>query len=181
MQLPHAMGSPLGPTLTIIFVCYYESNWLNNCPKDFKPVFYRRYVNDIFILFNKPEYKHFLIEYMNKKQNYMKFSIETEINVSLSFLHLKIFRENNEFVANIFRKETFSGVYTSFISFIPFEYKFDLVHTLLNRCFDLLSEFLKFHHEVDKVKKVLSKNPYPQKFICKSIQKVLNKMFIQRL
>ena len=40
---------------------------------------------------------------------------------------------------------------------------------------------MKFHHEVDKLKKILSKNAYPQKFIDKCIQKFLNNMFIQRL
>ena len=38
-----AMGSPLGPTLTNIFLCYHESNWQKDCPKDFKPVYYKRY------------------------------------------------------------------------------------------------------------------------------------------
>ena len=75
----------------------------------------------------------------------------------------------------------FSGVYTNFISFIPLEYKFGLVHTLLNRCYNLSADFLKFHHEVDKLKKILSKNTYPQNFIDKCIQKCLNNMFIQRL
>ena len=51
----------------------------------------------------------------------------------------------------------------------------------MNRCFNLSSGFLKFHHEVDKLKKVLSKNAYPQKFIDKCIEKYLNNMFIQRL
>ena len=157
-----AMGSPLGPTLANIFLCYHESNWLKDCPKDFKPVYYKRYVDDIFVLFNKPEHAQFFLEYMNKKHKNMKFSIETEMNGSLSFLDVKIFRENDKFVTSVFRKETFSGVYTNFISFIPLEYKFGLVHTLLNRCFNLSSDFLKFHHEVDKLKNILSKNAYPQ-------------------
>ena len=72
-------------------------------------------------------------------------------------------------------------MYTDLISFIPLDNKFGLVHTLWNRFFNLSSDFLKFHHEVDKVKKILSKNAYPQKFIDKCIQKFLNNMFIQRL
>ena len=47
-----AMGSPLGPTLANIFLCYHESNWFKDCPKNFKPIFYKRYVDDIFVLFN---------------------------------------------------------------------------------------------------------------------------------
>ena len=155
-----AMGSPSGPTLTNIFLCYHESNWLKDCPKDFKPVFYKRYVDDILVLFNTPEHAQLFLEYINKKHKSMKFSIETEINGSLSFLDVEIFRENNKFVTfvtNVFRKETFSGVYTNFTTFLPLEHKFGLVHTLLNRCFNLSSDFLKFHHEVDKLKKFYRK------------------------
>ena len=110
-----ALGSPLRPTLANIFLCYHESNWLKDCPKDFKPVYYKRYVDDIFVSFNKPEHAQFFLEYMNKKHKNMKLSIETEINGSLSFVDVKIFCENNNFVTSVFRKETFSGVYTNFI------------------------------------------------------------------
>ena len=47
-----AMGSPLDPALANIFVCSFERKWLRDCPNDFKPVFYRRYVNVIFELFS---------------------------------------------------------------------------------------------------------------------------------
>ena len=94
---------------------------------------------------------------------------------------MKILQENDKFVTSVFRKETFSGVYTNFISFIPLKYNFGLVHTLLNRCFNLSSDFLKFHHEVDKLKKILSKNAYPQNLIDKCIQKFLNNISTKRL
>ena len=37
-----AMGSPLGPTMVNVFLSLYEIKWLEQCPKEFKPVFYRR-------------------------------------------------------------------------------------------------------------------------------------------
>ena len=46
-----AMGSPLGPTMANVFLSFYEVKWLEQCPKEFKPVFYRRYVDDM-ILFS---------------------------------------------------------------------------------------------------------------------------------
>ena len=46
-----AMGSPLGPTLANFFLCYHEKIWLENCPSEFKPVIYRRYVDETFLLF----------------------------------------------------------------------------------------------------------------------------------
>ena len=145
------MGSPLGPTLANIFLCYHESNWLRDCPKDFKPVYYNRCVDNIF-LFNKLEHAQLFPEYIDKN---MKFSIGTEINGSLSFLDVKIFRENEKFVTNVFRKDAFSWVCTNFISFIPLQYKFGLVHIILNLCFNLPSDFLKFLREVDKLKGTL--------------------------
>ena len=50
----------------------------------------------------------------------------------------------------------------------------------MNCCFNLSSGFLKIHHEVDKLKKILLTNAYPKKFIDICIQKFLNNMFIQR-
>ena len=39
-----AMGNPLGPLFANIFLCHYESSWLNASPV--KPVMYKRYVDD---------------------------------------------------------------------------------------------------------------------------------------
>ena len=46
-----AMGSPLGPTLANVFLCYHENIWFQDRPSEFKPVIYRRYVDDTFLLF----------------------------------------------------------------------------------------------------------------------------------
>ena len=62
-----AMGSPLEPSLTNAFLCHHETNWLNNFPEKFKPVFYKRYVDDIFVLFERPEHVNSFVDYMNSK------------------------------------------------------------------------------------------------------------------
>ena len=41
-----AMGSPLGPTLANDFLCHYEKICVNKCPSQFKPVVYKRYVDN---------------------------------------------------------------------------------------------------------------------------------------
>ena len=46
-----AMGSPLGPTFANVFLCYHKKIWLQNSPSESKPVIYRRYVDDTFLLF----------------------------------------------------------------------------------------------------------------------------------
>ena len=46
-----AIRSSLRPTMTNFFLSFYEMKWLQQCPNQFKPVFYRRFVDDIFVLF----------------------------------------------------------------------------------------------------------------------------------
>ena len=46
-----AVGSPLGPTLANFFMFHFENIWLENCPSYFKPVVYRRFTDDTFLLF----------------------------------------------------------------------------------------------------------------------------------
>ena len=57
-----AMGSPLGPTLANAFLCHYEKEWLENCPSLFKPIVYKRYVDDIFVLFTDEEHVQRFLE-----------------------------------------------------------------------------------------------------------------------
>ena len=80
------------------------------------------------------------------------------------------------FTINVYRKKTFSGVYTNFKSFIPEAYKIGLIKSLLFRCFSLCSDFIKFHHEIDKLKSILYKNSYPRNLIDKCIKEFLDRM-----
>ena len=45
------MGSPLIPILANPFLCHYENEWLDNCIIYFKSMIYKRYVEDIFVIF----------------------------------------------------------------------------------------------------------------------------------
>ena len=79
------MGSPLGPTLANAFLCFHEQIWLNDYPEDFKPVCYRRYVDDIFALFRSPDHLEKFTNYLNSKNKDFKLTYEKESNNSLPF------------------------------------------------------------------------------------------------
>ena len=114
--------------------------------------------------------------YLSSKHPNIKFSIEKEEDGRLPFLDINIFRENDKFATNVYRKKTFSGVYTNFKSFIPETYKIGLIKSLLFRCFSLCSDFIKFHHEIDKLKSILYKNSYPRDLVDKCIKELLDKI-----
>ena len=126
-----AMDSPLGPTLSNVFLCYHEKIWLQNCPCEFKPVIYRRYVDDIFLLFRSKHHIEKFRNYLNRQHKNIKFTSETENKNSMSFLDIKITRNNNKFMTSVYRKSSFSGVFTNFVSFIPNSCKYNLLFTLL--------------------------------------------------
>ena len=171
-----AMGSPLGPTLANAFLCFYERKWLEKCPLEFKPVFYRRYVDDIFVLFKSPDHIEKFRNYFNSCHPNMSFSFEKEKNGKMPFLDVEISRENCNFVTTVYRKPTFSGVYTHFESFLPSTYKFGMIYTLVYRCFILCSDWTKFHAELVTLKEIFLKNGYPTSFIDNCFKKFLDRL-----
>ena len=177
-----AMGSPLGTTLANAFLCFHEQIWLNDCPEDFKPVYYRRYVDDIFALFRSPDHltssPDQFTSYLNLKHKNIKFIYEKESNNSLPFLDILISRSENGFKTSVYHKPTFSGVYSNFNSFSYDQYKIGLIFTLLFRTFSIVSDFSKFHTEVSHLKDILRKNAFPIKLIDNCIKTFLNKKFL---
>ena len=83
--------------------------WLKNCPKSFKPVYHKRYVDDIFVLFEKPEQVSRFVKYMNKRHKNIKFSFDTEKDNSFSMLR---FVEKKINLQQVFSEKIRSVVYT---------------------------------------------------------------------
>ena len=156
-----AMGSPLGPTFSNLFLVYYEQKWLMNCPLQFKPKFYRRYVDDIFLMFDKKDHVKKFLVYMNSRHRNIKFTFEEEEDNRISFLDISITRVGNQLQTSLFRKKTFSGVYLNFNSHLPNMYKKGLIDTLLYRAYNICSTYTSFHQEIIYVKTIWQKNSFP--------------------
>ena len=67
---------PLRPTLANAFLCFHEQIWLNECPDEFKPAYYRRYVDNIFVLFRSPDHLEKFKNYLNSKHRNIRFTCE---------------------------------------------------------------------------------------------------------
>ena len=80
------MGNPLGHTFVNLFLCFHENNWLIKCPLQFKPKLYRRYVDDIFLLFSDPSHIPLFRTYLNSQHPNINFSYEMEKDCTLNFL-----------------------------------------------------------------------------------------------
>ncbi len=172
-----AMGSPLGPALANAFLAHHETVWLEECPLSFAPIFFARYVDDIFVLIKSNDHIAKLAEYFSSKHPNIKFTYELENDNTLPFLDVNVFRDAGKFSSTVHRKDTFSGVYSNFRSFMPETYKRGLVSTLLYRAYMISSTFQSLHKEIENLKKIFSKNGYPSKFADKCIFKFFNKLY----
>ena len=174
------MGLPLGAILANLFLVHYESKSLRDCPVQFTPKYYRRYVDDIFLLFKAKGHVQKLFCYMNSRHPKIKFTQEEENDNKISFLNISITQTENKFTTSIFRKNTFSGVYLNFHSHLPTDYKKGLIGTLLHRSYNICSDFASFHQEILFLKSVWQKNSFPLFFIDKCVNEFLDKLFIKR-
>ena len=167
----------MGPALANAFLAHHEVDWLDECPLSFAPLFFARYVDDIFILIRSSEHISLLADYFSSQHQNIKFTYELESDNCIPFLDVNVFRDATKFSSTIHRKDTFSGVYTNFESFMPETYKRGLLSTLLYRAYMVSSTYLGFHEEIEKLKKIFSKNGYRTKFIDRCIYKFLDKLY----
>ena len=141
-----AMGSPLGPSLANIFMSHLEKRYL----------------------FRDRDHVAMFLEYINCQHPNINFTAEIESENSLPFLDVLVTREGNNFMTSLYRKKTFTGLYTDFASLAPEKYKNNLISVLIYRAFHICSSYKNFHDEIVRIKEMLSKNSFPRAFPCPS-------------
>ena len=170
------MGSPLGPTLFF----YHEKIWLEYCPLEYRPLYYRRYLHDIFVLFNSAEHLKRFHSHLNSRHLNISFTIENEKDNRMSFLDINITSEKDKFTTSVYRKPTFSKIYTHFDSFLPSSNKIGLLHTLSFRCFWICSDGTKFQAELAKLIDAFKNNGYPENFMNNCFRVFLDSKYRER-
>ena len=172
-----AMGSPLGPTLANAFLCYHEKKWLADCPTEFKPIKFNRYVDDCFLAFKSKEHATKFLEYVNSKHNSISFTSEFEIDNSLPFLDILITKEFGSLSTNVFRKETYTGLGLNYDSYVPYLFKINSIKTLLHRAYNICNSWHNFHCELEKLREYFYINCYPKHLIDKQIKRFISNKF----
>ena len=134
-------------------------------------------------MFQSRDHVKKFVDCLNTKHPNTHFTFEIEDQNSFSFLDIKIIRntEKKAFERSVYRKSTFSGVFTNFKSFIPMTYKIGLLETMLFRCFSICSSYGKFHEEIVKLKETFKRNSYPEEFIDRCIKNFLNKLPVPKV
>ena len=169
------MGSPISSTFANLFLGYHEAKWLEDCPPEFKPILYRRYVDDTFAIFRRHSHAKEFLKYLNSKHNNIKFTIEEERENKLPFLDILINKTDQSL--SIYRKPTFSGLGTSFFSHCPTIFKVNAIRTLIFRAYEICTSYLCFHDELEFLQRFFSDNGFPSNLVHSEIKKFLDKIY----
>ena len=132
-----AMGSPLSATLAYIYLCFHEHNWIDECPLTCKPQFYRRYIDETFIIFGSDNQANKFLRYMNDKHPKIKFTIEMKSDNKLPFLDLLTDKFNDDLDISIYRKQTYTDLGVNFLSACNMKYKLNTFNTFFYRAYKL--------------------------------------------
>ena len=172
-----SMGSPVGGIFANFFLAHHEKKWLEQCPTHFKPVSYYRYVDDTLTIFNSPDHANKFLDYLNQQHANITFTLETESNGALPFLDCLISKQNNRLSTSIYRKQTFTGLGTSFYSNISHKFKINAIKTLVHRAYHLSSSFFSFDQEINFLRNFFTSNGYPVFIFDTVCKKFLDKIY----
>merc|ERR1739841_460770 len=103
----------------------------------------------------------------------MSFTYKVETEGKLAFLDVLVTRIGNAFCTSLYRKPTFSGLYSHYRSYMPDTYKKGLIYTLLHRAHVLCGSW---NREVTFLKDIFIKNSYPSHFVDKCVKTFLDKV-----
>ena len=164
------MGSPLGPILANIFVGSMEDKLFSTVSR---PIMYRRYVDDIFVVCNSEQESRAFLVSLNKLHPSLQYTTESESNNRLPFLDVLIERECQGFTTTVYRKPTFSGSYVRWNSFCSKRRKINLIKTLVHRAIQICSTS-KLTAEINNILNILSSNGYPPDTVKAVIKSTLS-------
>ena len=100
-----------------------------------------------------------------------------ETNNCLHFLVVVIEKTPTGFITSTYMKPTHTGLYSKWSSFVPLHRKRNLVNSLLRRAYDIASSYQLVHTEFMNIKRMLSRNGCPEKFLDRCIQQFLNRKY----
>lgn len=165
-----AMGCPLSPALSEFYLDVFETQAIEIF--DVKPVIYKRYVDDTFIIWPQDiiPVESFL-DHMNCQAKTIKFTIEYEKDGKLPFLDVEVKREGDKISTSVYRKVTDSGRYLHYDSNHPQCTKTGIASTLLHRAKSHCHKKQDQNQEEVFIEKTLVNNGYPNNFVKKLINK----------
>lgn len=174
-----AMGSPLSPVVSNIFMEDFEQQHIKNYTN--KPTIWWRYVDDVFAIWpHDANELNIFLDYINNQENSIKFTVETETNSQLPFLDTLITKTGNIIKTSVYRKKTHTNRYLHFKSNHHLNTKIGVVKSLYDRAKIICSNNEILNHEKEFILQILKKNGYPENLVSNTFKKIDQKQHQQQ-
>ena len=113
------MGTPMAPTVANLFMGFLESKLLENSPIRIDPALWKRFIDDIFLLWTgtKSDLEQFS-QFLNAFHPTIKFTVSSS-PTSIPFLDILIKLENGYLSTDLFTKDTDAHAYLHYKSCHP--------------------------------------------------------------
>jgi len=106
-----AMGSPISGTLAEIYLQLIEERYIKHWIENQNIVYYKRYVDDIFIVNDTSRMNEKTIkDSMNSIDEHLEFKMTEETNNSINYLDMTINKNTNGMEISIYRKPTSTNI-----------------------------------------------------------------------
>jgi hypothetical protein len=169
-----AMGSPISATMLEIFLQHIENKHIKQQLLDSKIiVFYTRYVEDIFIIYDTTRITPYEIQiHVDLMHKNLKLTPTHEDNAQISFLDILITRQKNDLSISIYRKPTTTNSTINYISNHPMEHKLAAFRYYINRMITFPLNEGNRNSEWNIIRNIAHKNNFP----CNRINEFKNQM-----
>ena len=176
-RLPKAQGSLLAvaPTYACLFMGWLEQEFLKTKWKGKKPKMYRRFIDDIFFLWNGTvdELECFLTE-LNSFHTHIKFTANYDVETKMvPFLDMKVSIDNEGYIqTDLYTKDTAKILYLLPTSSHPGHIQKNIPYSLGYRLLRICSVPENFQKRLEELKQDLISRNYKPKIIEEAFQKV---------
>ncbi|XP_067119331.1 uncharacterized protein [Centruroides vittatus] len=146
------MGSPISGILCELVVRKLEKRVLFDFRKDI--VYFKRYVDDIFILWKNNRKINEFIEGINRNSDGLKLKLEQKSSVTIHFLDINIQFKNGHLSTSVYVKPTHSPLYIPSQSNDPYHYKMAAFRALIRRAFLYCDNVMDRAKEINRILQV---------------------------
>ena len=168
-----ALGAPTSSVLSEIYLHYLENSKIFDIVRDCRLIGYFRYVDDILIVYKDSLTNiHEILRLFNNISPTLTFTMEEEINNSINFLDITIYKTDQNISFNIYRKPTATDTIIPKDSCHPNEHKMAVIRCLANRIVTHPMNESNKKRKYYTAKKIVLNNQYEPKMLDKVIEKI---------
>ncbi len=154
------MGSRLSVSVAELVMDNVEKEFMRECPLEFRPFFYRRYIDDTLCLFHGEDDCQRFLRFVNNFPacGSFSFTMEKEEDSKLPFLDILLARGDHELSTSVYRKPTHSDRYIHPAANLPNSVMGSVINTMRTRALRYCSNDVDLKRELGHIRSAFIKN-----------------------